>query len=144
MSSFTRELTVTKKIITEKSKFLGLIPLQKVKCHWITEKSFRYYVGEKGSDDMIQVPKGTKTDFASVPRIFWSILPPDGIYTQSAVLHDYLYQKQVRPKYEADYIFLESMLVLGVPEWKAKIMYWAVDKFGQSSWDKHTKRLSSK
>ena len=66
MSSFTDPLEVRK------------ITKGKNKGKWQTTRQFTYYVGEEGSDDKIVVPKGTVTDFASVPRIFWVILPPAG------------------------------------------------------------------
>ena len=43
-----------------------------------------------GKHQMIVIPKGFQTDLASVPRIFWVILPPFGAYEAAAVLHDYL------------------------------------------------------
>lgn len=42
-----------------------------------------------GSTDVIQIPDGFQTDLASVPRIFWSVLPPDGTYERAAVVHDW-------------------------------------------------------
>ena len=39
----------------------------------------------------VDVPIGFVTDLASIPRIFWSILRPDGAYTYPAIVHDYLY-----------------------------------------------------
>src|SRR5262245_55189884 len=44
----------------------------------------------------VTVPVGFVTDFASIPRIFWSALPPDGRYTYPAIVHDYLYWTQTR------------------------------------------------
>src|SRR5262245_57983090 len=34
----------------------------------------------------VDVPAGFVTDFASVPRIFWSVLPRDGKYTYPAII----------------------------------------------------------
>jgi len=39
----------------------------------------------------ITVPAGFDTDYASIPRIFWPIYPPDGEYAPAAILHDFLY-----------------------------------------------------
>ncbi len=44
----------------------------------------------EGGADTITVPEGFTTDLASVPRLFWSLLPPTGVYERSAVLHDWL------------------------------------------------------
>src|SRR5262249_35732270 len=42
----------------------------------------------------IMVPRGFVTDFASVPRLFWSLLPPIGRYGYAALFHDYVYWQQ--------------------------------------------------
>lgn len=108
-------------------------PLIVKKVHgrwWEVSLGFTYYVGEEGSDDKIFVPTGFKTDFASVPRFFWRVIPPDGQYAQASVLHDFLYNRKIRPRLECDQIFLESMEVLGVTWWKRKVMYRAVRLFG--------------
>lgn len=43
-----------------------------------------------GSDDVITIPSDFRTDLATVPRIFWALIPPQGAYEQAAVLHDWL------------------------------------------------------
>jgi hypothetical protein len=45
------------------------------------------YVGQW---DVLTVPAGFQTDLASVPRLFWALLPPQGAYERAAVLHDWL------------------------------------------------------
>jgi hypothetical protein len=42
----------------------------------------------------VTVPVGFVTDFASIPRVFWSLLRPDGVYTYPAIVHDFLYWEQ--------------------------------------------------
>ena len=134
MSSFTAPLTVT----------------QEDEKYWRVHQSFCYILDDLVTGEWyVYVPALTRTDFASVPRLFWSVLPPYGEYTQAAVLHDYLYQqsevlsrrgeprtKKINRK-ECDQIFLESMEVLKVPRWKRKIMYWAVRLFGGKAWNRH-------
>jgi hypothetical protein len=39
-------------------------------------------------DTVITIPTGTRTDLASVPRIFWWFIPPTGAYEHAAVVHD--------------------------------------------------------
>lgn len=75
-------------------------------------------------------------DLASVPRIFWTLLPPDGKYAKAAIIHDYLYDNALRTKKEADLIFLDRMTVLGVPKWKRIVMYLAVRWFGRGMYGK--------
>ncbi|EBY3151137.1 DUF1353 domain-containing protein [Salmonella enterica subsp. enterica serovar Teshie] len=74
------------------------------------------------------------TDLASVLRIFWTPLPPDGKYAKAAIIHDYLYDNALRTKKEADQIFLDGMTVLGVPKWKRIVMYWVVRWFGRGNY----------
>lgn len=81
----------------------------------------------------IDVPAGFKTDLASVPRLFWAILPPHGTYGKAAVVHDYCYRYAVHSKPWADKVFREGMKVLGVPAWKRFVMYWAVRLFGKGN-----------
>ena len=118
MSSFTEPLTVTKTGPRT----------------WTVERGFQYFVGEEGSPDFIDVPKGFETDFASVPRGLWNLFPPDGEYTQAAVLHDYLYNIKSRKRKECDKIFDEGMKVLNVPYWKRALIYRAVRMFGGFAW----------
>lgn len=43
-----------------------------------------------GDSDVLTIPGGFETDLASVPRVFWALIPPQGAYEAAAVLHDYL------------------------------------------------------
>ncbi|EDU8189745.1 DUF1353 domain-containing protein [Salmonella enterica subsp. diarizonae] len=95
---------------------------------WRVHESFTFYLSDDNSD-VIEVPAGFITDLATIPRIFWILLPPDGKYAKAAIIHDYLYDNALRTKWEADRIFLDGMTVLGVPRWKRTIMYWAVRLF---------------
>lgn len=155
MSSFTQPLTVTKILERQPEKKFLWLKWTPIKQYWITDRDFCFVVDDGLTDlsgvdfhdpatfpagaDIIFVPKGTKTDFASVPRPFWVIFPPDGIYSQAAVLHDFLYTTQPRPKYEADFIFYQAMGVLGVDDATRGIMYKAVDVFGHFAWNKKQK-----
>lgn len=136
MSSFTEPLTVTKVIEQTKKKFLWLFPYTSTKMYWVTARAFRYYLLEDNSDLYIDVPEGTRTDFASVPRWLWWLFPPDGIYTQAAVLHDFLYTSHLFTREESDNIFLGAMTVLGVDEFTRNTMYYFVRKFGETAWNK--------
>jgi hypothetical protein len=57
----------------------------------------------------VRVPVGFVTDFASIPRAFWSLLPPDGLYTYPAIIHDYLYWEQPVSRAEADLVLRYGM-----------------------------------
>lgn len=85
----------------------------------------------------VDVPEGFKTDFASVPRIFWNIIPPTGDYAFAAVIHDYLYVTGDVKRKKADTIFLTLMKKAGVSFWKRRVMYRAVRLGGWIFWDKN-------
>lgn len=78
----------------------------------------------------VEVPYGHLTDFASVPRFFWRIFPPFGVYSRAAVIHDYLYDTKPTSRWMADAIFYEVMRELRVPRWKRCLMWLAVRLFG--------------
>ena len=75
------------------------------------------------------VPSGFQTDFASVPRFFWRVLPPNGPYLVAAIVHDWLYSSDCS-RFLADSIFRELMHQTGVPAWKRIVIYYAVRTFG--------------
>lgn len=99
-----------------------------------TVDDFTYFVGEKPSDHRIVVHAGFVTDLASIPRAFWSVLPPHGKYAKAAVLHDWLYTNGIGSKRYADDVFNEAMKVLRVPSWKRAVMYRAVRLFGRGNY----------
>lgn len=100
---------------------------------WELTAPLYFYLDKNKRDEGITVPIGFVTDFATVPRLIWSIIPPIGRYTKAAVLHDYLYENPylVKNKKEADKIFLQAMQVLEVEKWKRTTMYCAVRVFGK-------------
>ena len=125
MSKFTKPLIVS--------------PLPDGKM-WKLIEPFSYYVGKK-CDALygitIEVPAGFLTDFASIPRIFWSILGhPMGRYAAAAVLHDFTYHTGIFPRKQCDKIFRQSMQVLKVPFWKCQIIYSAVRSFGWTAYNR--------
>ncbi|MCK9234703.1 MAG: DUF1353 domain-containing protein [Gammaproteobacteria bacterium] len=111
---------------------------------WKVLEPFNFYSLENrfsrvsGEAIHICVHKGFITDGATVPRIFWALLPPLGHYGQAAVLHDYcrfigvaylnadFTDPIVLSTKDADRIFLEAMKVLGVGKFKRHLMYCAV------------------
>jgi len=102
-----------------------------VKNTWIVQQPLIY----QKINLCIKVPKGFIFDFASVPKLFWNIFPPNGgRYDRAACLHDWLYATHIYTKSESDYIFYIAMLDDKTPKWKAKLFYWAVKLFGKSAW----------
>jgi hypothetical protein len=78
---------------------------------WKIHEAFDY---ETDAGTVIEIPAGETTDFASIPRFLWPILPPTGRYTRAAVVHDHLYRehrlghKHYSRAY-ADAVFMEGM-----------------------------------
>lgn len=93
----------------------------------IIEEPFSFI---RPNGDSIDIPKYYTTDFASIPRLFWNLLPPDGCYAQAAVVHDFCYQFHKYPRKECDMVLLEGMTVLKVPGWKKWVIYQNVRAFG--------------
>ena len=125
MSSFTSQLKVA--------------PLDDGES-WVLLEPFTYHVGSYPSEIHYTVPKGFITDFASSPKFVWWLVPPWGKYGKASVVHDYLirakpaYPVSLTRKYVDD-IFLEAMLVLKVPRWKAQLIYYAVRLGSWYSWN---------
>jgi len=103
--------------------------------YWRVGKAFRFYLGDPSEERWVNIPVDYLTDGASVPRLFWDLLPPWGQYGQAAVVHDWLCEnltvdvKGVATpivRREADKAFKEGMEALNVPSWKRNLMYMAV------------------
>jgi hypothetical protein len=105
--------------------------------NWRIMEPFDYYRTDDPSS-LIRIPKGFITDFASVPRLFWHLIPPTGHYGKAAVVHDWLYATEMLRRKDCDYIFYEAMGVLGVPIYKKWIMLRAVRNFGAPVWMHHS------
>lgn len=112
--------------------------LDELDLRWIDGERPYQLMSEYGYDSdilgyVLIVPVGYKTDFASIPRIFWRILPPHGPYVPAAVVHDYLCDLRGRTGVDSKTthkVFDEAMRVLHVPKWKRTVMYRAVKWFG--------------
>lgn len=98
-----------------------------------------YRVGHADSPVVIVVPAGYVTDFASIPRLAWTLIgPPLGRHARAAIVHDWLYDTNGDwgrfSREQSDEIFLEAMEVLNVPALKRSIMFRAVRLGGASGW----------
>ena len=90
-------------------------------------------IGYTGKTQRFEVPVGSTTDFASVPRMFVWLLPRYGRYTKAAILHDHLWRVAV-PAGElslrdADGILRRALRELGVPFLRRWLM-WAAVRYG--------------
>jgi hypothetical protein len=96
--------------------------------NWETVDPLTY----EGTIDRFTVPKGMRTDFASVPRAFVRFLPRYGRYTRAAIIHEYLWRYRIADTEEpvsrrdADGLFRRVMRELDVPFSRRWIMGAAV------------------
>lgn len=85
----------------------------------------------------VQVPVGFVTDFASIPRLFWSLLPTDGLYTYPAIIHDYLYWYQPVSREKADLIFRYAMEDFKINSATINTLYAGVRVGGGTAWNEN-------
>jgi hypothetical protein len=120
------------------------------------ELTYRTHAG-----DIITLPRGMTTDLASIPRLLWSVLPPDGPWVQIAVFHDLLYKTRgtgvfefTRPdgtvsrsqpsrsraapytRQEADELLRDGMRDLSISGWRRWAIYNGVRVGGAAGWGK--------
>lgn len=95
-------------------------------------RPFRYSVGQSGQ--VIEVPAGFVTDYASIPSAFWGILGPHGRYGRAAVIHDYLYWSQTCTRAQADNLLMIAMRELGVRPSQRFAVYQGVHLAGGAAW----------
>jgi hypothetical protein len=132
----------------------------------ITDKAYRledaWTVEFQVANDTyrLRIPEGYETDGASVPRILWPLLRPDGLIRAAAVAHDYGYgtygkngkndikgevyisiagvwtqvTKWDFPRKFWDEAFLNLMHQAGMSLWKRQAAYRSVKLFGWMFW----------
>lgn len=104
-----------------------------------------------GRTERFVVPAGTRTDFASVPRVFAWLVPKYGRFTAAAVLHDHLVRVE-RPAgrisaVDADGLFRRAMRELGVSfllrwfMWAAVRLGSLTDRDGRPGWLRDSPRV---
>jgi len=99
----------------------------------------RYELPGAGGWALIIQP-GFTFDGASIPRFFWRVIghPFTGLTVPAALVHDALYATHRLPKHVADVLFRNLLIQNGVPPWRAKTMYQAVDRFGGKAYNRPT------
>ncbi len=111
--------------------------------NWRLCKAFTYRIGKKYSRRFIKVAKNFTTDFASIPKFIFWLLPWWAKFNKPSVLHDWLYKVKVimgKPitRRKADDIWLEAMLVdfrnHTSGEFVAFAEFYTVRLFGFLSW----------
>jgi hypothetical protein len=107
--------------------------------HWELVQDFAY---QTDAGETILSPQGRVTDFASVPKLLWNILPPIGPYVRAAVIHDELYYRHrvlsddSRTRDQADSILYEAMFACAVGDEVRKVIYAGVRVGGGFAWNK--------
>ena len=97
---------------------------------WRLVEDFGY---QTQAGNILVVPAGFETNFASVPRLLWPILPlSDAVYDKAAVLHDYAVSHRHLIGYsrmDCHRLFREVLLFSGCGRVKTGVMYGAVVVF---------------
>ena len=101
--------------------------------YWVLGSELVFTIRETGQ--RIVVPRGFVTDFASVPRIFWTFFPKHGEYTRAAIVHDYLYWQQQCTREQADELFDIVMEDSEVDTASRYTIYAAVRVWGDDAWE---------
>ena len=102
--------------------FLTRPPSEQIPKRRFWNKQYWYLLGKlvfkDANGEIWEVPAGYKHDYATIPRLFWPILPKRGNYDLPAVLHDFTGD---------DKLFYEAMVDEKVePGWIRRVMYHAV------------------
>ena len=102
-------------------------------------ETIEYYPFKHVWPKKIEVPPGTITDLASVPRMFWRVFPPFGRYSLAAIVHDHLYRSNPynMKRKKADEVFLSAMQELGVSWLTRTLVHRAVRVGGWKPWNAH-------
>jgi len=111
-----------------------LVPFGDWDYYYLKDGPLQWFPNAGETFKPVVVPIGFVTDLASIPRIFWSELRPEGRYAYAAVIHDYLYWTQQRPREEADQILKIAMRDSQVRADTIRVIYSAVRLFGASAW----------
>jgi hypothetical protein len=115
-----------------KVDFLSKLNVQAVEDNkWMVVSPFLVRV----DGEVITVPEGYETDFASIPRLPFVFLVFGNTAHRSAVIHDYLYARGVNLENKrawCDKVFYTAMELDGLPKWRRLMMYLGVRVGGAS------------
>lgn len=116
------------------SKFLLPLRLEYMDGrNWKLWSAFTF--GSVVLERVIEVPAGFVTDFASIPRVLWNVLPPTGQYGKAALIHDYCYRTAwYATRAQSDLVLNEAMKELGVGWWTRQVIYRGVRLGGARAW----------
>ena len=106
--------------------FTGQVVVRRLDYQWwLTEEEITYFDGSA----LWVAPEGTKTDFASVPRLLTWLVPRTGRYDRAAIIHDHLcdhLDDEGITRFQADEVFRHALRDLGVAFLRRWFMWGAV------------------
>jgi len=109
--------------------------------YWFLQAPLVY---EDSAGHRIPVPTYFVTDFASIPRFLWSLLPKWDGYGTTSVVHDYLYwERKGFTRREIDRIMLSAMEDQKVGLLKRRVIYGALRLFGVFAWRSNAKKKAA-
>jgi len=121
--------------------FLDKLRLEDINGHTMRLiDDFRYVVSRKVG--MVHVRAGFTTDFASIPRIFWALLPACGEHNRAAIAHDWLYARRrievtdgytIPDRATCDWIFLCALKDCGI-SWAIRNIMWLAVRSPAGAW----------
>jgi hypothetical protein len=115
--------------------------------NWLLTSDFQFQSAVLNK--IVLVPAGFITDFHSVPRVLWSILPPHE-NPESAVVHDWLYTYNGCTRGEADRVHREVLEVINrdfpgkAPRWKRIMMYSGLRVGGWKPWGEYREKQKAR
>ena len=87
--------------------------------------------------DTFDIPPNYRFDLSTVPRPLWSIIAPFELGNLAPLIHDWIYCDAPRGAFtrkQADEIYLQIMLMEGIPPKRAKAAYYALRVGGWIWW----------
>lgn len=124
----------------------ALLPPKEKGGLWELEHDWTLFYKE----EVYHIPAGFKTDGASIPRFLWRLCgtPLDVPRIYAAIVHDWLYSggKPGVTRAEADAIYRDILIALGVSRTRAYVEWIALRLCGGSHWhgDNHEKNERKK
>lgn len=93
------------------------------------------------TSQVLTVPAGFETNFASVPRLPLAYWLCGGIGDRAAALHDHLYTTGQLIRVTCNALFREALLTCGVSAWRAYLMWSMVRAFGTQHYHQYQEEL---
>lgn len=120
-----------KKYIPIKPK---LIPPDEGDSPWTLAEGWTFYYGVF----VFYIEAGFETDGASIPRLLWRVwgTPLQAPRIYAAMVHDAMYRGYIKgvTRNEADIIYRDIQIELGISRWKAYTEYAMLRLFGSPNW----------